>query len=485
MPRGPETTLPATSGSGAASDDSLDRRTPFMRRRAVPLALAAAMLVSGMLFEFFWVPVVYHHQQWFAQADIWGMLRAAHFVGWGYLGGVYTAGNGVLAFPGMPILLAPVAMLSGRLGLSESVNPVMLAHPTAIFLLLPVELILASTVLFAADALAEELGTSKGRRAGLCVLLTVLVWPMVALWGHAEDALVMTFALFAMRAMLRRRWVRTGWLLGFAVVLQPLIALTIPLFLAASPAGQRIRFAWRCAAISVVTTAVAFLGNPTETYRALVTQPGEPSLNHPTPWVALAPRVPDPLSQAHQGTLPTLGHHIGGFHTVRWSTRPVTIVSSGPGRLIDVILALLLAAYVWRRPQAPERLLWLAGVVLASRCFFEAVMTPYYLTPPLILLLVLATRAKGWRFPVTLLVAVAVSRFAYQPLGEWAWWLPVVVALSVILYLTFPDRVDDGRGAAAGSGPDGAGRSRVDRTEHGGPAEAGEGDPGGRVLVIT
>lgn len=234
-----------------------------------------------------------------------------------------------------------------------------------------------------------------------------------------------------------------------------------------------------------MTTGVAFLGNPSETYRALVTQPGEPSLNHPTPWLALAPRIPDPLSQTHNGTLPTLGRHLGGFHTAKWSTKPVIIVSSGPGRMIDVVLALLLAVYVWRRPQTPERLLWLAGVILASRCFFEAVMTPYYLTPPLILLLVLAARARGWRFPVTLAVAIAVSRFAYQPLGEWAWWLPVAGALSVVLYLTFPGRVDLGRPDGPGTGPDHGGRSRHVRPDHGHVGDPVDGDPEGRVLVVN
>ena len=42
---------------------------------------------------------------------------------------------------------------------------------------------------------------------------------------------------------------------------------------------------------------------------------------------------------------------------------------------------------------------------------------------------------------MSLLVAVAVSRF--QVLSRWGsgpWWLPVVSALSVIVYLTFPDR---------------------------------------------
>ena len=153
--------------------------------------------------------------------------------------------------------------------------------------------------------------------------------------------------------------------------------------------------------------------------------------------------------------------------------------------MIDVLLALLLAVYVWRRPQSPERLLWLAGVILASRCFFEAVMTPYYLTPPLILLLVLAARARGWRFPVTLAVAIAVSRFAYQPLGEWAWWLPVAGALSVVLDLTFPGRVDLGRPDGPGTGPDHGGRSRHVRPDHGHVGDPVVGDPEGRCWSST
>ena len=104
--------------------------------------MSVVVLVTGLLFEFFWLPVVHHDPVWFTQADMWGMFRAAHYVGWGYLGGVYTPGTGLLTFPGMPILLAPVAMLSGALHLTESTNPVILAHPTAVFLLLPVELLL-------------------------------------------------------------------------------------------------------------------------------------------------------------------------------------------------------------------------------------------------------------------------------------------------------------------------------------------------------
>jgi len=55
----------------------------------------------------------------------------------------------------------------------------------------------------------------------------------------------MTFALYAMISVLRMNWVRAGWLFGVAIVFQPLIALVIPIFLAASPRGGRVLFAVR------------------------------------------------------------------------------------------------------------------------------------------------------------------------------------------------------------------------------------------------
>ncbi len=55
--------------------------------------------------------------------------------------------------------------------------------------------------------------------------------PVAAFWGHAEDALAMTFALYRMRAMLDGRWARCGWLLGFGIVFQPLVASMLPLII--------------------------------------------------------------------------------------------------------------------------------------------------------------------------------------------------------------------------------------------------------------
>ena len=420
-------------------------------RRAVPLVVAVVSLVVGLAFVFFWPPVVEHVDAWFNPWDVWGIFRGAHYVAWGDLGGVYNSETGIVAFPGMAVLLAPVAMLSDSLHLTSSIGTTLLVHPTAEFLLIPVELLLASTVVFAADALAEDLGVPRRRRWLLCVAVGALAWTTAALWGHAEDSLAMTFALYAMRAARRDRWTPAGWLFGIGIVLQPLVALVIPLFLAASPRGGRILFAVRCAVVSAFLVGVAFVGNPSGTFRSLVEQPTPAGANHATPWIAWAPKVAPPADLAGGGRFVWLQHQAGGLRTVVHTVRPhLDEVAGGPGRTLYVALAVLLGIYVWRRPQDPDRLLWLAGVVLAGRCCFEAVMTPYYVVPPLVLLLVLAARTGRRRFVLAVAVGAALSYYAYEHLAPWVWWPPIVVGLVVLLALTYPRAEATGRRPTAG-----------------------------------
>ena len=345
----------------------------------------------------------------------------------------------------MPVILTPLAMLNDHLHLTESYLPFIVQHPTAALMLEPVELLLASTVVFASDALAQRLSVSRARRRSLCFVVAIIAWPTAAVWGHAEDALAMTFAIYALIAMLDRRWAAFGWLLGLGIVVQPLVALLVPLLIGAAPRGQRVLLAIRSAALSALLVGVALAGDAADTWRALVTQPTPPSMNHATPWNALAPKAVSGAvaTSRHGGYLHRLGHAAA----VQTPSRAVAEVSGGPGRLVDVLLAVAIGLYVWRRPQDPVRLLWLAAAVLASRCLFEAVMTPYYLAPPLILALVMASRRNGRGFLAAAVIALEITVFAYHHLNPWAWWLPIVVGLGAILALGYP------AGVCAPSGP--------------------------------
>jgi hypothetical protein len=409
-------------------------------RRRWPIFATVLMLVFGILFMLFWLPVVEHLPGWYTGDDSWGVFRGAHYVGWGYLGGIYVPSNGVITFPGISIVLAPLAMLSGALHLSESYPPIVLVHPTAALLLEPAELLLASSVVFACDALAECLQSSSRRRMFLCLLVGTIAWPTVALWGHAEDALAMTFTIYAMVMMLKGNWRACGWLLGLGLVMQPLVGLALPLFIAAVPSGKRFAMSIRSVALSAVVVAVAFAGNAGDTYRALIQQPEVPTPNHPTPWLALSPKLATFPGLTVMRVRSVLQNGHSSFGLTSSYVHSGELVVGGPSRSIYMLLAVLLGLYVWRRPQDPIRLLWLVAVALAARCFFEAVMTPYYLAPPLFLALALTSRHDARRFGAAALLGLEITVFSYHHLSPWVWWLPVVAGLTAILALAYPNQ---------------------------------------------
>jgi hypothetical protein len=260
--------------------------------------------------------------------------------------------------------------------------------------------------------------------------------------GHAEDALALTFATYALIAMLDGKWTRCGWLMGFGIVMQPLVLLLLPLLIGASPAGRRALLAIRSLALSTLLVGVAFAGAPGDTYRAVVKQPEFPVVNHVTPWLALAPRLSD--STISNAAATVLRYHRGHFvqSVAAVPTEHILVVTGGTGRSLYLVLAMLVGVYVWRRPQSPVNLLWWAAVILVARCFFEAVMCPYYLAPPLFLALVMTARMGRRRFWTSVAIAAVTSAYSYLHLSPWLWFVPVVCGLAVVLALGYPGRSD-------------------------------------------
>ncbi len=409
----------------------------WIRRRRVPLLFIGVLMAAAMAYAFFWGPVVRHHSYWITPGDLWGTFRTAQFVGWGDIGDVYNSGAALVTLPVISVLLAPVALIVGHLGMSVS-YPFGLAHPTAWYLLGPADVLLGGIVLVPLDALAERLGLDRRARAIAVVAEAVLLFPVVALWGHPEDPLALAFALWALLSVLEGRWRAAGWFIGLALATQPLVVLMVPVLVAMMPTRQWPKLAIRAALPAAALVVIPLAQSWRDTTTALFKQPNYPTIDHPTPWLSLAPV----LSKTHPATFSrfgqtTLGDGKLGFtasvaHTVAGET-----VAAGPGRLIAIFLAVVIGVYAYRRPPTPQAAVWLCGVALALRCVFESVMDPYYLWPPVALVFVLVVCDRR-RLAVAALATGVMTWWSYRFVGPWEWWLPVTVLLAVIVVAARP-----------------------------------------------
>jgi len=392
---------------------SIARRAAFvavlgaLRRRKWPAVLTVALVGTGMAYNLFWVPVVRHMPLWALPGDIWGTYRSAHYIAWGALGSVYSGSTGLITFPGILLLLAPVAALTGHLGMTEAF-PYPVPHPTAWFVLGPYEMVLGCTVLFACDALAQRLAVPAGRRILLSVAETVVLWPVLVFWGHPEDAVGVALAVYAMVFAFDDRWTGAGWLFGAAVVTQPLVLLVLPVLLARSGWRRAAPLLARSFVPSALLLTTPVLAQFHATTYSLVNQPNFPLIDHVTPWTALAPR---------------LGGHGRSL-----------MVAAGPGRIVAVLGACALGWWARRWRYRPEALVWAAAVAMALRCFTESVMDDYYVWPALALALVAVAPARRWRIGVCVVASIAVTVCAENHLAPWwSWWFVVTGGLVVSL----------------------------------------------------
>jgi hypothetical protein len=392
-----------------------------LRRRRWPLALMITFVIVSMVYSLEWNPVIHHSAGWVIPGDIWSTFRAAHWVGWGNIGGIYGNNTQLVTFPGIAVFLAPVAMVSGALGLGESIAPIFLSQPTTWLLLGPAILLLGSTCLMAFDAIAEELGVNGARRIGLSFMEAVVIFQVVTMWGHPEDMLALTFSLYAVLAMFSGRWTLSGWLWGAAIVTQPLAVLMFPLAFVRTPKPQRIRLCLYGALPSLALLSAPLVTQWHQTSTVLFHQENARFLDHATPWIALSP------------------------------TLSRTEVGAGPGRMIAVLMAVVIGFMAYQRPPSRVGLLWLCALALSLRCFFESVMDVFYLGPPLALIvLTAATCASRKRLVGAWAVAILATVYGFHRSSEWGYWAPMVAFLAIGLACAWPRR------AAVGLSGDGS-----------------------------
>jgi hypothetical protein len=402
--------LPRADGPTRSASSNGPTRT-WVEAHSVPLAVSALGIVLGMAYSLFWAPVIRHTSVWITPSDFWATYRAAHYVGWGDLGGIYGAHANVVTFPGIVVALAPCAILTGHLGLFES-YPIVVAHPSAWLVSGPLEMLIGSVALFGADALGARFGLSRRRRALVTLFVAVGLWNTDVLWGHPEDAIAVGLSCYALVAIADRRKVAAGWILGAAVAFQPLVLLLVPLAIASLGIRKSWSFIWRCAAPAAFLLVAPLVADYSDTVRALVEQPNYPNLDHRTPWTSLAP---------------TLG-----------GSGRLLIVAAGPVRLLSVVGACALAVILRRRLSDPRVLVWAASSVLLLRCATESVMVAYYLWPTTVFAGVLIVNRKPGRALVGLVVGSLLVVFADLRLAEWPWWLGTIGGLCTVVAVAAP-----------------------------------------------
>jgi hypothetical protein len=368
-----------------------------------------------MLTTLWWAPDAMGTTVWWLPHDLWGTLVAANRLGHLDLRGLYTQPTGLVSFPGAAMILVPAVAVIDAARLSLHIPGTQNPHPATWLIAGPYTVLISSVALFAADAFAEHLGVTRYKRALLAAASAVALWSVSARWGHPEDAVAVGLLLYGMLALCQARPARAAWLIGAAIAVQPLVLLALPVVAAAVRLRQLPGFLARAAVPSVVLLGAAAAANWHATFKAVASQPNWPTVDHPTPWLFLAP------------------HAQGGA------------VSAGPARALTVVIACACATVLYRRwraardtrlwsPAAAEDLLWWTALALALRSVFEPVMVSYYVWPSLAVAFIAA--ALSWRRLIATSAAGVGVTFLSQAEwhGQWLWWAPV--AAGVILTLT-------------------------------------------------
>ena len=409
-------------------------RAPWLVRRLFPLLAAVVMAAVGIAGTI-WGPQYYGKTAWALPDDLWGTLIAAQRLIHLDLGGLYTSPTQLVSLPGTAVILVPLVVIIDAAGLPLRAGH-QGTHPGEWLLVGPYAVAVSAVALVAADAIAERLGVTRPKRFLLAAAGATALWSVTVRWGHPEDAVAIGLLLFAILALSEpnsSRTSRSAWLAGAAVAVQPLVLLAFPLLAAAVEPRRLAGYVARAAAPSALLLAVAASANWTATIHMVTSQPNYPSVDHPTPWIYLAPRAAG------------------------------DVVAAGPARILAIVAACgcaLVAGRRWRAArsagsagsacewgqQALPELLWWTAVALALRSVFEPVMVAYYLWPPLAVALVAASGTWSHLVPAgaTATVLTFFSQISWR--NPWAWWTPMVVLLGLTLFFA---RTRSARSAAA------------------------------------
>ena len=384
-----------------AHPSSTARTAPGWLWRA-SAAFAIGTVAVAMLFSIVVRP--YHHGTgaWNVPPDAWDSLVPAHYVADGAFPYIYEPDRQFVATPLLPIVLSPAAALDEHLGLTDS-YPYNIPRPSMWLLYAPYAFALTFVLFFAAGRLTEEAWERllrPGRPPVLAVqaaCLVFVVFPVGMLYGHFEDILALAFVMLAIAALMRESWTSAALMLGVAIAFKQWAVLGLPVLLAATPSGRRMRAGLRSLVVPGALVAIPLLADPGHAVPALFAAPSFPRHGHPALWVA---------------------------------TSTNRIVGS-PGRAGAVVTAIFVG-WALRGRRDPAAVMAGFALVFLSRLFFEPVAWAYYLAPGLVLLVVhdaVLTRKLPARA-----IALGTGLFLLFPLhpAQAAWWTALTVGVVVL-----------------------------------------------------
>ncbi len=314
--------------------------------------------------------------QWIMSRDVWTTTNAAQYSWNGGAGFVFSANPWFAALPGFVYLYAPVVALGGHFGLVTS-YPIPLDKPSMWLVSGPFFFLCGATAVLGVDYLAETLQVNAARRKLITLAVAVaVVGPTPGFEGHPEDMLALAFVCLSFALAFRGHFAGAAVALGFAVLMQTWAGLAIPVLVAASPPGVRLRTLARTAAAPAVLGVTLLAVDFHQASVDLLRQP-MPDIGQHLPWWGLAPKF---LISTVYGTQ----HMVAGSTT----------------RSLAVVVAVAAGWFV-RNRRDPSSVTVALSVAMFARGFFEVEYWPYYFAPAVVLVVVagaLTTQGATKRF---------------------------------------------------------------------------------------
>jgi hypothetical protein len=392
-----------------------------------------------MVYTLWLGPWIHGVPWWTEPGDTWSTVRAAHYVGWGDLGDIYNDPQtlGFIVTPGIAVALAPFAMLSGYLHLSESTYQFLLWKPTAWLVIGPAMMVIGTAPLFALHSWAQRLRIGRTSYAYLMTGAAAVLAPVTVQWGHPEDSVALACVLWGLLAATDHRAARSAWLFGLALAFQPFALLALPIALSCFAVRRWGGMLWRSALPPALLLVAPMVHAFHPTWSRLTNDGTQPGLDYATPFVAFAPVV----TKAGRVKGKALATHVVHGHEVIYTKNVVleqlATVNPSHMRLVVLVGAVLIGLWLRRRGATPGVMAFGAFAVFALWCALEPVIVPYYLAPALcmaVLCVALGPASGRWTGAGCIVVAMGWS---YVHTNEWIYWVPLTLALAVLGWLSW------------------------------------------------